>query len=65
MKNHILERICFVAAHNLPVLYEGYDDQIDNFVYKVLDQMQNQYRKVDSGLLSKIPKGNIKGKKLE
>lgn len=53
--------IGFVAAHTLPVLYERYDDQIDNFVYKVLDQMQNQYRKVDSGFLSKIPKG----KKLE
>lgn len=50
----------FVAAHTLPVLYERYDDQIDNFVYKVLDQMQNQYKKVDSGLLSKIPKGNLK-----
>ncbi|CAK8538691.1 unnamed protein product [Lathyrus sativus] len=57
--------IGFVAAHTLPVLYERYDDQIDNFVYKVLDQMQNQYKKVDSGLLSKIPKGNLKGKKFE
>lgn len=55
----------FVAAHTLPVLYERYDDQIDNFVYKVFDQMQNQYKKVDSGLLSKIPKGNLKGKKFE
>ncbi|PNY11320.1 reticulon-like protein B8 [Trifolium pratense] len=57
--------IGFVAAHTLPVLYEKYDDQIDNFVYKVIDQMQTQYKKVDSGLLSKIPKGNIKEKKVE
>ncbi|XP_004491277.1 reticulon-like protein B8 [Cicer arietinum] len=58
--------IGFVAAHTLPVLYERYEDQVDNFAYKVLDQMQNNYRKLDSGLLSKIPKGKFKGiKKFE
>ncbi|KAJ1388008.1 Reticulon [Sesbania bispinosa] len=57
--------IGFVAAHTLPVLYERYEDQVDNFVYKVLDQMQIHYRKLDAGLLSKIPKGKLKGKKYE
>ncbi|RDX75001.1 Reticulon-like protein B8, partial [Mucuna pruriens] len=57
--------IGFVAAHTLPVLYERYEDQVDTFVYKVFDQMQNNYQKLDSGLLSKIPKGKLKGKKLK
>ncbi|MED6179771.1 hypothetical protein PIB30_003987 [Stylosanthes scabra] len=55
----------FVAAHTLPVLYERYEDQVDNFVYKVLGEMRNNYRKLDAGLLSKIPKGKLKGKKFE
>jgi len=46
-----------VAAHTLPVFYERYDDQVDSFVYKVLDQFQGQYSKLDAGFLSKIPKG--------
>ncbi|OMO68108.1 Reticulon [Corchorus olitorius] len=49
--------IGFVAAHTLPVLYERYDEQIDNFVYNVFDQCQNHYKKLDTGVLSKIPKG--------
>ncbi|KAJ8753403.1 hypothetical protein K2173_019802 [Erythroxylum novogranatense] len=57
--------IGFVAAHTLPVLYERYEDQIDDFVYKMLDQLQHNYRKLDAGVLSKIPKGKLKGKKYE
>ncbi|TYG99261.1 hypothetical protein ES288_A10G182300v1 [Gossypium darwinii] len=55
--------IGFVAAHTLPVLYERYDEQIDGFVYNMLDQFQNHYKKLDSGALSKIPKGKFKLKK--
>ncbi|XP_020238944.1 reticulon-like protein B8 [Cajanus cajan] len=57
--------IGFVAAHTLPVLYEKYEDEVDNFVYKVLDQMQNHYRNLDASVLSKISKGKLKGKKHE
>ncbi|GAV60002.1 Reticulon domain-containing protein [Cephalotus follicularis] len=57
--------IGFVGAHTLPVLYEKYEDQVDSFVYNVLEQLQNNYRKLDAGLLSKIPKGKFKGKKYE
>lgn len=53
----------FVAAHTLPVLYEKYEDEIDDFVYKLLDQLQHHYRKLDTGLLSRIPKGKFKAKK--
>ncbi|KAG6718138.1 hypothetical protein I3843_04G126500 [Carya illinoinensis] len=52
----------FVAAHTLPVLYERYEDQVDSFVYRVIDQIQHNYRKLDAGVLSKIPKGKAQGK---
>ncbi|GMI93114.1 reticulon-like B 8 [Hibiscus trionum] len=55
--------IGFVAAHTLPVLYERYDEQIDGFVYNIFGQLQNHYKKLDSGVLSKIPKGQFKLKK--
>ncbi|XP_028751969.1 reticulon-like protein B8 [Neltuma alba] len=57
--------IGFVAAHTLPVLYEKYEDQIDSFVGQLIDQMQHNYKKLDAGVLSKIPKGSFRGKKLE
>lgn len=57
--------IGFVAAHTLPVLYERYEDQVDGFIYKVLEQLQGHYQKLDAGVLSKIPKGKLRGKKYE
>ncbi|CAL9092089.1 unnamed protein product [Musa acuminata var. zebrina] len=57
--------IGFVCAHTLPVLYEKNVNQVDGFLYKLLGQMQSQYRKLDGSLLSKIPKGNLKFKKNE
>ncbi|KAI7724695.1 hypothetical protein M8C21_004572 [Ambrosia artemisiifolia] len=48
--------IGFVAAHTLPVVYEKYDDQIDNMVYNVLGKLQNNYSKLDASVLSRIPK---------
>lgn len=53
----------FVAAHTLPVLYERYDDQIDNFIYKVLGQLQHNYRKLDARVLSKVPTRRFTRKK--
>nr|CAD1841481.1 unnamed protein product [Ananas comosus var. bracteatus] len=57
--------IGFISAHTLPVLYEKYEDQVDDFVYNLLGLLQSQYRKLDTSVLSKIPKGNLKSKKNE
>lgn len=54
-----------MAAHTLPVLYERYEDIVDDFICNLLGQIQNQYKKIDSGLLSRIPKGNLEVKKFE
>ncbi|GAU21588.1 hypothetical protein TSUD_131720 [Trifolium subterraneum] len=51
--------IGIIAAHTLPVLYEKYEDEVDDFVYKVFGQLQNSYSKLDSRVL----KGKFKGKK--
>ncbi|CAI9783621.1 unnamed protein product [Fraxinus pennsylvanica] len=55
----------FVAAHTLPVLYERHEDRVDRFVYKVLDQLRHNYRRLDSGVFSRIPKGKLRGKKAD
>ncbi|KAH6780966.1 Reticulon family protein, partial [Perilla frutescens var. hirtella] len=57
--------IGFIAAHTLPILYERYDDQVDSFIYNVFEQLQQNYRKLDSGVLSRIPKGKLGTKKME
>jgi len=44
----------FVCAHTLPVLYEKYQDQVDEFLCNMLGLLQNQYQKLGSkGVLSK------------
>ncbi|KAL6880544.1 hypothetical protein ACP4OV_012109 [Aristida adscensionis] len=57
--------IGFVCAHTLPVLYEKYQDQVDDFLYNILGLLQSQYQKLDKGVLSKVPKGSIKFRKSE
>ncbi|KAG1368432.1 Reticulon-like protein B8 [Cocos nucifera] len=57
--------IGFVCAHTLPVLYEKYEDQVDDLVYNLIGQLQSQFGKLDKSVLSKIPKGNTKLKKNE
>ncbi|TXG70191.1 hypothetical protein EZV62_005126 [Acer yangbiense] len=57
--------IGFVCAHTLPVLYEKNEDKVDGFLSNTLDQFQHHYRKIDTGFLSKIPKGRFKGNKHE
>uniref|UniRef100_A0ACD5WBW4 Uncharacterized protein n=1 Tax=Avena sativa TaxID=4498 RepID=A0ACD5WBW4_AVESA len=52
--------IGFVCAHTLPVLYEKYEDQVDDFLYGILGLLRDQYQKLDSGVLGRIPKGNKK-----
>ncbi|KAL3646167.1 hypothetical protein CASFOL_011347 [Castilleja foliolosa] len=57
--------IGFVAAHTLPILYERYEDEVDAFVYKVLQQFQHNYRKLDARVLSRIPTHKFRGKKAD
>ncbi|GAB2275222.1 Reticulon-like protein B8 [Dionaea muscipula] len=53
--------IGFVGAHTLPVLYEKYEDDVDSFVDNLLGKAQHQYKKIDTGFLSKIPSAKLRG----
>lgn len=55
----------FVCAHTLPVVYEKYEDEIDDFLYNLFGQVQNHYSKLNMSVLSKLSRGNVKPKKNE
>lgn len=56
--------ISLLLLHTIPVLYEKYEDKIDAFVEKAEAEIKNQYAVFDVKVLSKIPKGLLKEKKL-
>ncbi|KFK39164.1 hypothetical protein AALP_AA3G208600 [Arabis alpina] len=55
--------IGFVSMQTLPVMYEMYEDDADRVAGKLVSKMKKLYRNVDSNVLSKIPRGNVKNKK--
>ncbi|KAF5732398.1 VIRB2-interacting protein 2 [Tripterygium wilfordii] len=55
--------ISFVLLHTVPVLYEKYEDEVDVFAEKAMIEIRKQYAVFDAKVLSKIPKGPLKGKK--
>ena len=54
----------FVLLHTLPVLYEKYEDQVDAFAEKAMIEIKKQYAVFDAKVLSKIPRGPLKDKKM-
>ncbi|RWR98117.1 reticulon-like protein B2 [Cinnamomum micranthum f. kanehirae] len=56
--------IAFVVLHTVPVLYEKYEDQIDSFAEKAMAEFKKQWAVFDARVLSKIPRGLSKGKKM-
>ncbi|KAL9304036.1 hypothetical protein ACSQ67_021299 [Phaseolus vulgaris] len=56
--------IVFVLLHTVPVLYDKYEDKIDPLAEKALIEFKKQYAVFDEKVLSKIPKGPLKDKKL-
>ncbi|KAI9110025.1 hypothetical protein K1719_019066 [Acacia pycnantha] len=57
--------IAFVTLHTVPVLYDKYQDKIDPFAEKATIEIKKQYYVFDDKVLSKIPRGPLKGKKFE
>ncbi|XWS61699.1 hypothetical protein CRYUN_Cryun07bG0148400 [Craigia yunnanensis] len=55
--------IVFVLLHTVPVLYEKYEDKVDPFAEKAMHEIKKQYAVFDAKVLSKIPRGPLKGKK--
>ncbi|GMH19631.1 hypothetical protein Nepgr_021472 [Nepenthes gracilis] len=55
----------FVLLHTVPVLYEKYEDRVDAFAERAAAELKKHYAVVDARVLSRIPRGPLKGKKLE
>ncbi|XP_059304709.1 reticulon-like protein B2 [Lycium ferocissimum] len=55
---------CFVLLHTVPVLYEKYEDQVDAFAEKAEAEFKKQYAVFNVKVLSKIPRGPLKDKKI-
>ncbi|KAK6285721.1 hypothetical protein POUND7_011900 [Theobroma cacao] len=56
--------ISFVLLHTVLVLYEKYEDKVDPFAEKAMIEIKKQYAAFDAKVLSKIPKGPLKTKKV-
>ncbi|KAE7999429.1 hypothetical protein FH972_003862 [Carpinus fangiana] len=54
--------ISFILLHTMPVLYEKYEDKVDPFAEKAMFELKKQYVVFDAKVLSKIPRGPLKGK---
>lgn len=54
----------FVLLHTVPVLYEKYEDQVDAFAEKAEAEIKKRCAVFNEKVLSKIPKGKLKDKKL-
>lgn len=52
-----------VVLFTVPVLSDKYEDKVDPFAEKMMVEIKKQYAVFDAKLLSKIPRGPMKGKK--
>ena len=48
----------------MPVFYEKYDDKVDAYAEKAMAELKKQYAVFDAKVLSKIPRGPLKDKKI-
>lgn len=62
---HIISLIGVLLSLSVPLLYDKYQDLINDKLYTMHGTIQTQYRKLDSNLLRKIPLPKSKGKKME
>ncbi|XP_010529625.1 PREDICTED: reticulon-like protein B1 [Tarenaya hassleriana] len=58
-----LSYIAMVMLFTIPVLYEKYEDKVDAYGEKAMVEIKKQYAVLDEKVLSKIPRGPLKGKK--
>lgn len=56
--------ISFVLLHTVPVLYEKYEDQVDSFAEKATKELKKHHAVFHATVMSKIPKAQLKDKKL-
>ncbi|XP_027934597.1 reticulon-like protein B11 isoform X2 [Vigna unguiculata] len=57
--------ICILLSLSLPVLYDKYQDQVDDRLRVIYGTIQTRYKKIHSMFLSKIPSQSHKEKKAQ
>ncbi|KOM36261.1 hypothetical protein LR48_Vigan02g241100 [Vigna angularis] len=57
--------VCVLLSLSLPVLYDKYQDQIDDRLCVIYGTIQTRYKKIHSIVLSKIPNQSNKEKKAQ
>ncbi|KAK7314594.1 hypothetical protein VNO77_33120 [Canavalia gladiata] len=55
--------IGFLCMQTLPIVYERYEDEIDNLLGDIMLQLRKKYRWLNKNYLNKIPRGPVKEKK--
>ncbi|CAL9126484.1 unnamed protein product [Musa textilis] len=50
----------FLCIHTLPALYERYEDEVNHLAVRGSQDLHTFYRKLDSTVLNRIPRGPIK-----
>ncbi|PPR85860.1 hypothetical protein GOBAR_AA34835 [Gossypium barbadense] len=60
----ILFYIAFILLHMVPVFYEKYEEKVDLFAEKAMVEIKKQYAVFNVKVLSKIPIGPLKTKKV-
>ncbi|PKU85949.1 Reticulon-like protein B9 [Dendrobium catenatum] len=53
----------YLCIQILPVLYENYEGEVDHLVTEGSRSLRKLYRKFDSKVLNKIPRGPVKDQK--
>ncbi|CAK7349686.1 unnamed protein product [Dovyalis caffra] len=56
--------LCFVCLQTLPFLYNKYEDEVDKYAGELIRQVKKMFRRFDSNVLNKIPRGPVKEKKV-
>ncbi|XP_062145443.1 reticulon-like protein B14 [Alnus glutinosa] len=60
-----LSYIVFLGIQTLPVLYERYEKEVDYLATRGNQDVKKWYRKFDSNVLTKIPRGPVKERKFK
>jgi len=47
----------FVCLQTLPFLYNKYEDEVERYAGKLTREVKKMYRRFDSNVLNKIPRG--------
>ncbi|XP_024030357.1 reticulon-like protein B9 [Morus notabilis] len=55
----------FVCMETLPFMYERFEDDVDRLAVRIIREIKRSYRRLDTNVLNKIPRGPVKEKKFK